>query len=226
MTSVGTLFSWPPSMCSSPVVVDNGRPQTRGAGAGADPADRRSLGGGPPAEAAQVDGLCRRTAGGSPRWRAIRTCPREGAGRAGPMTPTPWARSGRSATTGSSTRARRRRASRPHVQPIAARPPTMAPMLDPPTWSIGMPSSASALITPMWAIPLAPPPPRTRPTDSPDRCRATRATSRSALSRLAAGGGGGGRRSLTRPRRPAPVRANPWASSSAAGERGGWPTSA
>ena len=66
---------------------------------------------------------------------------------------------------------------------MATCPPTIAPMLEPPTWSIGIPSSSSALITPMWAIPRAPPPPSTRPTARPVRWRATRATSLSTYRR-------------------------------------------
>ncbi len=50
--------------------------------------------------------------------------------------------------------------------------PTIPPMLTPATLSIGIPCSIRALMTPKCAQPLAPPPPRTRVTSVPVKCRA------------------------------------------------------
>ena len=55
------------------------------------------------------------------------------------------------------------------VYPQAYRPPTIAPIDVPATKSMGMSLSSSAWITPMWAIPLAPPPLNTSPTDWSER---------------------------------------------------------
>ena len=41
----------------------------------------------------------------------------------------------------------------------------------PATWSMGIPASMMASIIPTWAIPRAPPPPKTRPTDVPVKTR-------------------------------------------------------
>ena len=51
-----------------------------------------------------------------------------------------------------------------------------APMLVPPIWSIGMPASSSARSTPMWANPLAAPPPKHDADRVPVRQRASRST--------------------------------------------------
>mmetsp|Transcript_23480 Transcript_23480/g.55463 ORF Transcript_23480/g.55463 Transcript_23480/m.55463 type:complete len:260 (-) Transcript_23480:596-1375(-) len=50
---------------------------------------------------------------------------------------------------------------------LASKDPTNAPWEVPPHKSTGTPVSCNALITPRCARPLAPPPPRTRPTDLP-----------------------------------------------------------
>ena len=54
---------------------------------------------------------------------------------------------------------------------------TVAPILVPPTISMGTPACCKARITPMWAKPRAPPPPNTRPTARPVRKRASRSKS-------------------------------------------------
>ena len=53
------------------------------------------------------------------------------------------------------------------ILPEVKAAPTSAPMLVPATQWIGMPSSRTALITPICAQPRAPPPPRARPTFLP-----------------------------------------------------------
>lgn len=52
------------------------------------------------------------------------------------------------------------------------RAPMKAPILTPPTMSMGIPASMMALSMPTWAAPLAPPPPSTRPTEVPVSHRA------------------------------------------------------
>ena len=59
----------------------------------------------------------------------------------------------------------------------------IAPMLVPPTTSIGTPASSSARMTPRWAIPRAPPPPRTSPQPVPVIILASRVTSPGRLAR-------------------------------------------
>ena len=57
----------------------------------------------------------------------------------------------------------------------------MPPMLTPATLSMGIPCSIRALMTPMCAQPLAPPPPRTRVKSVPVKCRAVEVVNRSLL---------------------------------------------
>ena len=90
---------------------------------------------------------------------------------------------------GSARRARRRSSAR--RRPAA----TMAPMLVPPTWSIGTPEARSALTTPIWVKARAPPPAMTTPTAWPVSSRASRSKSDGCR----AGHDGAGRRG----RRPA-----------------------
>ena len=63
------------------------------------------------------------------------------------------------------------------LQSAATPAPMIAPMLVPPTRSMGMPYSRSARTTPRCAKPRAPPPDRTMPMPRPVSSRATRAMS-------------------------------------------------